>query len=375
MLCFEGDRWPADEDVHRHTAAGSAYGRGRALYSPPIASRNRDKTCRPRWRCPMTAPAPTRYNAPDFRSLEMIGFDRGLRDAWDDLMIVAPTNSTVLIQGETGTGKELFAHALHQASRRSRGPFVKINCAAIPAGLLESELFGHERGAFTGAITSMIGRFQLAHNGTLFLDEIADLPIELQPKLLRVLQEQEFERLGSSRTIKIDVRVVGATNQDLSTLVTEKRFRTDLFYRVNIFPITLPPLRVRRDDIPDLVRHFVREFAHRMNKQPLEVSESTMSVLCDHDWPGNVRELQNVVERAVIRSWGSRLEIRFQEFVPKTKHRIESGDQTLDDVQRELILAVLSRTGGVVAGPRGAAKRLGLPRTTLMYRMRKLGMT
>jgi formate hydrogenlyase transcriptional activator len=323
----------------------------------------------------MTAPAPTRYNAPDFRSLEMIGFDRGLRDAWDDLMIVAPTNSTVLIQGETGTGKELFAHALHQASRRSRGPFVKINCAAIPAGLLESELFGHERGAFTGAITSMIGRFQLAHNGTLFLDEIADLPIELQPKLLRVLQEQEFERLGSSRTIKIDVRVVGATNQDLSTLVTEKRFRTDLFYRVNIFPITLPPLRVRRDDIPDLVRHFVREFAHRMNKQPLEVSESTMSVLCDHDWPGNVRELQNVVERAVIRSWGSRLEIRFQEFVPKTKHRIESGDQTLDDVQRELILAVLSRTGGVVAGPRGAAKRLGLPRTTLMYRMRKLGMT
>ena len=243
---------------------------------------------------------------------ELIGFDRGLRNVWASLHMVARTDSAVLIQGETGTGKELVAKAIHEESFRKRGPYVKLNCAAMPGGLLESELFGHERGAFTGAVTQTTGRFQHAHTGTLFLDEIGDLPLELQPKLLRVLQEQEFERVGSNRTIRVDVRIVAATNQNLHQMVRERRFRADLFYRLNVFPIALPPLRERREDIPLLVQHFIRKFASRMNKEVGHVSDEVMQALRHHDWPGNIRELQNVVERAVIISSGPNLEIRLE---------------------------------------------------------------
>ena len=235
---------------------------------------------------------------------ELIGSSQGLRHVWNSIQMVARTDASVLIQGETGTGKELVARAIHEESLRKRGPYVTLNCAAMPAGLLESELFGHERGAFTGAVTQTTGRFQLAHGGTLFLDEIGDLPLELQPKLLRVLQEQEFERLGGARTIRVDVRIVAATNQDLQQMVQEQRFRADLFYRLNVFPIALPSLRERPEDIPLLVRHFVRKCASRMNKPASCVSEEAMDVLRRYDWPGNIRELQNVIERAVIISSG-----------------------------------------------------------------------
>jgi formate hydrogenlyase transcriptional activator len=304
---------------------------------------------------------------------EMIGSSRAFRCVWNLVQMVARTDSAVLIHGETGTGKELVAKAIHEESLRRRGPYVRVNCAAIPAGLLESELFGHERGAFTGAVTQTVGRFQLAHTGTLFLDEIGDLPLELQPKLLRVLQEQEFERLGSVRTTRVDVRIVAATNQDLAQMVRERRFRADLFYRLNVFPIDLPPLRVRSEDIPLLVDHFVRKLALRMNREIWGVSKEAMESLQQQYWPGNIRELQNVIERAVIMSPG--LELR----LPPTEYqRLSSSDahppvRTMAEAERAHILEALRQVNWVVAGRNGAASRLGLARTTLLYRMRKLG--
>jgi formate hydrogenlyase transcriptional activator len=304
---------------------------------------------------------------------EIIGNSAALQRALSLVRIAAPTGATMLIHGETGTGKELIAEAIHKCSDRSSGPFVKVNCAAMPSGLLESELFGHERGAFTGALTQTTGRFQLAHRGTLFLDEIGDLPLELQPKLLRVLQEQEFERLGSTRTIRVDVRVVAATNQDLTRMVQDRRFRTDLFYRLNVFPIAVPPLRERSEDIPLLVRHFVNEFARHMNKEVSNIPSEVMEVLRSHDWPGNIRELQNVIERAMILCTGPDLSIPRGEFKQVAKSKIPAAIRTLADAERDHILRVLEKVGGVVGGRDGAAARLGLARTTLLYKMRKLG--
>ena len=304
---------------------------------------------------------------------ELIGSSQGLRQVWNAVQMVAPTDAAVLINGETGTGKELIAKAIHEESSRRLGRCVKVNCAAMPAGLLESELFGHERGAFTGAWTQTTGRFQLAHQGTLFLDEIGDLPLELQPKLLRVLQEQEFERLGSDRTIRVDVRVVAATNQGLAQMVRDRKFRADLFYRLNVFPITLPPLRERLDDIPLLVRHFVRKFALRMNREVRHVPEEVMGVLQLHDWPGNIRELQNFIERAVILSSGPDLHLPIGELNHMVKRDTPSAVRTLADAERDHIREVLNQAGWVVGGRDGAAARLGMARTTLLYRMRKLG--
>ena len=304
---------------------------------------------------------------------ELIGYDRGLREVWNSIQTVAPTDSAVLIRGETGTGKELVAKAIHAGSHRKRAAYIRVNCAAIPAALIESELFGHERGAFTGALSQTTGRFHLADQGTLFLDEIGELPLELQPKLLRVLQEQEFERLGSARTIRVDVRIVAATNQDLEQMVRERRFRADLFYRLNVFPITLPPLRERTDDIPQLAKHFVHRFAARMAKQVRHVPNEVVEELLRHDWPGNIRELQNVIERAVITSSGPDLELCAIQclFAPKTS--LPPTIRTLADAERDHILAVLRHVRGVVGGRNGAATRLGLPRTTLLYKMRRLG--
>jgi formate hydrogenlyase transcriptional activator len=303
----------------------------------------------------------------------IIGEGRGLRRILDSVRMVAPTDTAVLITGETGTGKELIARAIHQHSLRSRGPFVKLNCAAIPAGLLENELFGHERGAFTGAFTQTQGRFQLADQGTMFLDEIGDLPLELQPKLLRVSQEQEFERLGSSRTIRVNVRIVAATNVNLVDMVKERRFRADLFYRLNVFPVDLPPLRKRSEDIPELVWHFVRTFAGRMNKEINVISDEVMEIVGAHNWPGNVRELQNFVERAVIMSPGQVLRPPIGELERLAQHTEPSFNRTLAQVQRDHILEVLQEVGWVLGGRNGAAARLGVARTTLFYRMRKLG--
>ncbi len=304
---------------------------------------------------------------------ELIGSSEGLRRVWDSVQMVARTDAAVLIHGETGTGKELIARAIHEESLRKRGPYVKLNCAAMPAGLIESELFGHERGAFTGAVTQTTGRFQQAHGGTLFLDEIGDLPLELQPKLLRVLQEQEFERLGGSRTIRVDVRIVAATNQDLLQMVQERRFRADLFYRLNVFPITVPPLRDRPEDIPLLVRHFMCKFAIRMNKPVSQISESVMQSLLHYDWPGNIRELQNVMERAVILSPEEELSLDCGVTRRTVTTNSSPENRTLADAQRDHILETLRQSGWVLAGRNGAAARLGLPRTTLLYRMRKLG--
>ncbi len=304
---------------------------------------------------------------------EIIGANRGLRRAWEAVRVVAPFDSTVLIHGETGTGKELIARAIHERSRRSHAPYVKVNCAAIPAGLLESELFGHERGAFTGALAQTTGRFQLAHGGTLFLDEVGDLPLELQPKLLRVLQEQEFERLGSTRTIRVDIRIVAATNVDLAQLVHERRFRADLYYRLNVFPIALPPLRARTEDIPDLVWHFVRKFAPRMDRVIEVIPAEVMEILQHHDWPGNVRELQNFLERSVILSSGAVLRPPLGELKALTTGATPPAARTLVEAEKDYIVDVLRQTGGVVGGRRGAAARLGLKRSTLQFRMRKLG--
>ncbi len=306
---------------------------------------------------------------------ELIGTSEKFKTVLEQVTLVAPADCSVLIQGETGTGKELIARALHNRSRRSNGPFVTLNCAAIPSGLLESELFGHERGAFTGAFAQTMGRLQQAHQGTLFLDEIGDLPLELQPKLLRALQEQEFERLGSSHTIHVDVRIVAATNQKLAEMVDQRLFRADLYYRLNVFPIVLPPLRERIEDIPALVRHFVREFSSRMNKPIDEIPEHVMQALCLHDWPGNIRELQNFIERAVVMTEGRRLQPPLYQFTRLASKTTVQPGRTLAEAERFHITETLERTNWVVGGSAGAAAKLGLPRTTLIARMRKLGIS
>jgi formate hydrogenlyase transcriptional activator len=323
----------------------------------------------------------------EFNFEEIIGESAALRRALGQVELAAPANTTVLLRGETGTGKELFARAIHNLSPRQDRTFVKVNCAAIPAGLLESELFGHERGAFTGAISQKIGRFELADRGSIFLDEVGDIPLELQPKLLRVLQEQEFERLGSNHTQRVDVRVVAATNADLSRLVAEKTFRSDLFYRLNVFPIQIPALRERREDIPLLVRYFVQKFSQRFNKTVLYVPADAMDGLTNYAWPGNVRELENLLERAVLLSPGKELRIPLSELksnssigVEETTASIMSATNTaatsvgtLEEAERQHILRALRQTQWRIAGPRGAAMMLGIKRTTLQARMRKLG--
>ena len=301
----------------------------------------------------------------------------GLSPAFQQVLalvrMIAKSDSVTLIQGETGTGKEVIASAIHNQSSRRQGPFVKLNCAAIPGPLLESELFGHERGAFTGACVQTKGRFQMADRGTLFLDEIGDLPLELQPKLLRALQEQEFERLGSGQTIRVNVRVVAATNQDLSKLVANKQFRADLYYRLNVIPINLPPLRERVQDIPLLVEYFVRKLSARLDKYFDLIPDEVMEVLKAHDWPGNIRELQNFIERAVVFSPESVLRLPLTDLKLMTKQPSAAASRTLADAEREHILDVLKQTDGLIGGMHGAASRLGLPRTTLVYKMRKLG--
>jgi len=287
---------------------------------------------------------------------------------------VAPTDSTVLIYGETGTGKELVARAIHNLSPRRSKAFVKLNCAAIPTGLLESELFGHEKGAFTGAIAQRIGRFELADGGTIFLDEVGEIPLDLQTKLLRVLQEREFERLGSGRTLRTDARLIAATNRDLAALVEEKRFRADLFYRLNVFPVHMPPLHERPEDIPLLVRHFVEHYARRMKRAIETIPSETMEVLTRYRWPGNVRELQNLMERAVILSPGPVLHVPLGDLdVRATGGQPRGPAQTLEEAERAHIVATLTDTNWVVAGARGAAVRLGMNRSTLQFRMKKLG--
>jgi formate hydrogenlyase transcriptional activator len=300
----------------------------------------------------------------------IVGNSAALRRVLAMVRIVAPTDATVLINGETGTGKELIAEAIHKCSERSRGPFVKVNCAAIPAGLLESELFGHERGAFTGAVARGIGRFERANGGTLFLDEIGDLPLELQPKLLRVMQERQFERLGGAATIHTDVRVVCATHQNLAGMVDERRFRADLFYRLSVFPMELPPLRERSEDIRLLVQHFALDYAARMNKRITGISEEFMAALALHSWPGNVRELQNFIERSVILSAGPLLTGSLSDLRRAQK---TSVPVTLEEAESSHILQTLRQTGGVVGGPNGAAARLGMHRSTLISKMRRLG--
>jgi formate hydrogenlyase transcriptional activator len=311
----------------------------------------------------------------------IIGGSPSIRSVLTEVERVAPTDSTVLVLGETGTGKELIARAIHNLSERCGRPFVKLSCAAIPFDLLESELFGHEKGAFTGAIAQKIGRFEMADTGTLFLDEIGDLPLALQPKLLRVLQEQEFERLGNGRTQRVNVRVVAATHRDLSEMVERKVFRSDLYYRLNVFPIELPPLRNRPEDIPLLVSHFVKAFATRMDKPIRCVPPETIAALSAYPWPGNIRELQNLIERAVIRSNNGVLSDPLPSVLPETPVRLQkattpsSRSGTLSDCARSLILRTLEDTGWVIGGPEGAAVRLGLPRTSLVSKMKKLGIS
>jgi formate hydrogenlyase transcriptional activator len=305
-------------------------------------------------------------------NLDLIGSSPKFQAVLRDVDRIAPVDSAVLIQGETGTGKEVIARAIHEASPCRNNRFVALNCAAIPRELLESELFGHERGAFTGAWAQTTGRFQMADGGTLFLDEIGDMPLELQPKLLRVLQEREFERLGSTQTIRVNVRVVAATNQDLAQLVSKKLFRADLFYRLNVIPICLPPLRERVQDILPLTEFFVAKFAACLNKPIDLIPDEVMAVLKAHDWPGNIRELQNFIERAVLFSPGSvlRLPLDLKQMV---KQNSESTSRSLADADREHILETLKQTDWLIGGQDGAANRLGLPRTTLIYKMRKLG--
>ncbi len=307
---------------------------------------------------------------------DIIGQSRALRRVLQEVEIVAPTDSTVLIHGETGTGKELIARAIHNLSRRRPQPFVKLNCAAIPTGLLESELFGHERGAFTGAIAQRIGRFELANRGTVFLDEIGDIPLELQPKLLRVLQEREFERLGSGRTLRSDARLIAATNADLAALVEAQKFRADLFYRLNVFPIQVPPLRERVEDIPLLVRHFVQHFARQMNRTIDTISSDTMERLTRYPWPGNIRELENLIERAVILTVGPVLRVPLEDLPARVITCPVNGvvrPRTLEEAERAHILATVKETKWVLSGPNGAARRLGMNRSTLQFRMKKLG--
>jgi formate hydrogenlyase transcriptional activator len=308
---------------------------------------------------------------------EIVGESAPLKRALQQVEIVAPTDSTVLIQGETGTGKELIARAIHTLSRRKERTFVKLNCAAIPTGLLESELFGHEKGAFTGAIAQKVGRVELANGGTLFLDEVGDIPLELQSKFLRVLQEQEFERLGGTRTIRVDVRLVAATNRDLPAMVASREFRSDLYYRLNVFPIVSPPLRDRHDDVARLVRHFTQKFAKRMNKPILTIPSDTMRALSDYHWPGNIRELENFVERAVILSRGSNLDAPLGELKPRSGVERVADEakplSTLEDAERDHIRRALQEANWLVGGSAGAAAKLGMKRTTLQSKMAKLG--
>jgi formate hydrogenlyase transcriptional activator len=318
---------------------------------------------------------PEEEMAPEAVFAGIVGQSPALREVLQLVEMVAPSDSTVLLLGETGTGKELIAHAIHDRSRRKKQAFVKLNCAAIPSGLLESELFGHERGAFTGAITQKIGRLELADQGSLFLDEIGDIPLELQPKLLRVLQEREFERLGSTKTRKVDVRVVAATHRALEEMILDKQFRLDLYYRLNVFPISIPPLRERPEDIPLLVRHFVQQFAQRMNKTISAISSETMDVLARYPWPGNIRELQNVVERSVVvykkgdfsvnESWLRRESFQFEPAAQALSRRSSMEE-------REIIWVALTETRGRVSGPFGAAAKLGIPPSTLESKIRSM---
>ena len=311
----------------------------------------------------------------------IVGQSSALREVLQQVEMVAGTDSTVLVEGETGTGKELIAYAIHNASQRYGRAFIKLNCAAIPLDLLESELFGHEKGAFTGAIAQTIGRFEMADKGTLFLDEVGDIPPASQTKLLRVLQEQEFERLGSGRTHKVDVRLVAATNRNLVDMVARGQFRSDLYYRLNVFPISVPALRERREDIPALVSHFVKIFSHRMKKQVHSIPQETMAAFQWYSWPGNIRELQNLVERAVILSRDgvlrNPLHKKKTELTISSVQRIRTfqSPMTLDDTNRTLIVGTLEQLGWVVGGPNGAATKLGLKRTTLLARMRRLGIS
>jgi formate hydrogenlyase transcriptional activator len=313
----------------------------------------------------------------DSGSPRIIGNSAALRRVLGMVRMVAPTDSTVLINGETGTGKELIAEAIHKWSGRSNGPFVKVNCAAIPAGLLESELFGHERGAYTGAVARGIGRFERANRGTLLLDEIGDLPLELQPKLLRVVEERQFERLGGAATIHTDLRLICATHRNLGEMIEEGQFRTDLFYRLSVFPIELPPLRDRPEDIRLLVHHFAMDYAARMRRPITTISEEFMAAVAWHSWPGNVRELQNFIERSVILSTGVVLRGPLPELTRITPHGSKwsksSAPVTLEQAERSYILQTLQETEGVIGGRNGAAARLGLPRTTLIYKMQRLG--
>jgi len=316
---------------------------------------------------------------------DIVGHSAALRRVLHQVEIVAPTDATVLLTGETGTGKELIARAIHNLSSRRSHAFVKLNCAAIPTGLLESELFGHEKGAFTGAVTQRIGRFELANRGTIFLDEIGDIPLEVQPKLLRVLQEREFERLGSPRTLRTDARLIAATNRDLTAMVEAQTFRADLFYRVNVFPVHVPPLRERLDDIPLLVRYFAQQFARRMHKTIETIPADIMQALIQYPWPGNIRELQNIIERAVILSPGPVLQVPRTDLTPRATDTVPLKHEMLDparrtpiqtvleETERKHILHVLEETNWVVAGPQGAAVRLGMKRSTLQFRMKKLG--
>lgn len=312
---------------------------------------------------------------------EIVGNSPVIRRVLKQVEAVAPTDSTVLIQGETGSGKELIARALHTLSNRCKQPFVKLNCAAIPTGLLESELFGHEKGAFTGAIAQRIGRFELASEGTIFLDEVGEIPLELQPKLLRVLQEREFERLGSSRTLYTKARLIAATNCDLSAMVENQKFRPDLFYRLNVFPIYVPPLRERPEDIPFLVSHFTQHLARLMKKSIDTISTETMSALIRYPWPGNIRELQNVIERALILSKSHELKVPLSDLqsrlaeISKVENGKKNGVTTLEEMERKHILSVLEQTNWVLSGPNGAATKLGLKRSTLQFRIRRLGIS
>ena len=308
----------------------------------------------------------------------IIGQSPALQQVLEQVELVAPTDASVLILGETGTGKELIARAIHSVSARHGRPFIKLNCAAIPLDLLESELFGHERGAFTGAITQRLGRFEMADKGTIFLDEIGDIPLALQSKLLRVLQEQEFERVGSCRTQKVDVRLVAATHRNLGEMVRKNEFRSDLYYRLNVFPLRLPPLRERREDIEPLVRHFVEVFSQRMGKVIPHIPAETLRAFTSYSWPGNIRELQNVIERAVVLSKGPMLTVNVAELEPSMEEKVspcqhESLDEILHEAERTQILRALEQANGIIAGPRGAATRLRIKRSTLMSRMQKLG--
>jgi formate hydrogenlyase transcriptional activator len=305
---------------------------------------------------------------------QILGMSPALEAVLEQVEQVAPTDSTVLIQGETGTGKELIARAVHNLSSRCGRPFIKLNCAAIPFDLLESELFGHEKGAFTGAIAQKIGRFEMADKGTLFLDEVGDIPPALQPKLLRVLQEQEFERLGSTRTHQVDVRLVAATNRNLVDMVKRNEFRSDLYHRLNVFPIPLPPLRARREDIPALVEHFVETYARRMGKQIDQISPETMSQLTSYAWPGNIRELQNFIERSVLLSSGNVLRAPFASLEAVATTEAQEAVR-LEEAERNHIRKILEQTRWVVSGPNGAAARLGIKRSTLYFRMQRLGIS